>query len=213
MNLETNGIFTTQWHRYVFCIPWAKQTKDARKANTLLSLAVMWRPQKQHIEQCDCHNGQPIHQKPFSEVLRKANNMGRMLEGPQCLPWSQQGLLATYLIPGCVGRGVRLGSESSSGGGGVWKSGNHEIWSEMGPYGSIWLDTAAKMIVRTLRIFFVFKKSLKIGLGVKKRGPWLPKKCLGVQKRGPWLKKKWFCFSKIWNFQNFKIHPFRMSSY
>ena len=35
--------------------------------------------------------------------------------------------LATYLIPGCVGRGVRLGSESSSGGG-VWKSGNLEIW-------------------------------------------------------------------------------------
>ena len=69
----------------------------------------------------------------------------------------------TYLIPGCVGRGVRLGSEGSSvGGGGVWKSGNHEIWSEMGPYGSIWLDTAAKMIVRTLRIFFVFKKSLNI---------------------------------------------------
>ena len=36
--------------------------------------------------------------------------------------------LATYLIPGCVGRGVRLGSENSSGGagaGGVWKSG---IW-------------------------------------------------------------------------------------
>ena len=42
--------------------------------------------------------------------------------------------LAMYLIPGCVGRGVRLGSESSSGatgatgGGGVWKSGNLEIW-------------------------------------------------------------------------------------
>ena len=37
--------------------------------------------------------------------------------------------LATYLIPGCVGRGVRLGSEGSSGGGGgvggggVWKFG------------------------------------------------------------------------------------------
>ena len=38
--------------------------------------------------------------------------------------------LATYFIPGCVGRGVRLGSESSSGGGGgggvgggVWKFG------------------------------------------------------------------------------------------
>ena len=38
---------------------------------------------------------------------------------------------------------------------------NHEFLSEMGPYGSIWLDTAAKMIVRTLRIFFVFKNSLK----------------------------------------------------
>ena len=42
-------------------------------------------------------------------------------------------VLATYLIPGCVGRGVRLGSENSSGagaggaaaGGGVWKSGGH----------------------------------------------------------------------------------------
>ena len=35
--------------------------------------------------------------------------------------------LATYLIPGCVERGVRLGSENSSGGGatgGVWRPGN-----------------------------------------------------------------------------------------
>ena len=50
--------------------------------------------------------------------------------------------LATYVIPGCVGRGVRLGSENSSGGaagaagGGVWKSGNLEIW-EFGDLG-IW---------------------------------------------------------------------------
>ena len=38
--------------------------------------------------------------------------------------------LATYLIPVCVGRGVRLGSENSSGAAaaGVWKSGNLEIW-------------------------------------------------------------------------------------
>ena len=39
--------------------------------------------------------------------------------------------LATHLVPGCVGRGVRLGSESSSATaavGGVWKSGNLEIW-------------------------------------------------------------------------------------
>ena len=33
--------------------------------------------------------------------------------------------VAKYLIPGCVGRGVRLGSESLFGGG-VWKSGNHD---------------------------------------------------------------------------------------
>ena len=46
--------------------------------------------------------------------------------------------LATYLIPGCVGRGVRLGSESSSATaavGGVWKSGNLEIW-EFGDLGT-----------------------------------------------------------------------------
>ena len=49
----------------------------------------------------------------------------------------QQGLLATDLIPGCVGRGVKLRSESSSGAnaGGVWKSGNLEIW-EFGDLGT-----------------------------------------------------------------------------
>ena len=49
-------------------------------------------------------------------------------------------VLATYLIPGSVGRGVRLGSENSSGAGGagvggVWKSGNLEIW-EFGDLGA-----------------------------------------------------------------------------
>ena len=49
-------------------------------------------------------------------------------------PWRELlvavGALATYLIPGCIGRGVRLGFENSSGGGagGVWKSGDLEIW-------------------------------------------------------------------------------------
>ena len=33
--------------------------------------------------------------------------------------WLQQWFLATYLIPGCVGGGVRLESESSSGASGV----------------------------------------------------------------------------------------------
>ena len=38
--------------------------------------------------------------------------------------------LATYLIPGCVGRGVRLGSEGSSvgGGGGVGVGGGAGVW-------------------------------------------------------------------------------------
>ena len=92
----------------------------------------------------------------------------------------------------------------------IWKSGNHEIWAEMGPYGSIWLDTAAKMIVRTLHIFFVFKKSIKIGLGSKKEAHNSKK----VLPRGP--KKRSMThvfFSKICNFQTFKIRPFRMSSY
>ena len=45
--------------------------------------------------------------------------------------------LATYSIPGCIGRGVRLGFESSPGGGagGFWKSGNLEIW-EFGDLGT-----------------------------------------------------------------------------
>ena len=44
---------------------------------------------------------------------------------------SQQKLLPTYLIPGCVGRGVGLRSESSSGcacAGIVWKFGNMGTW-------------------------------------------------------------------------------------
>ena len=52
-------------------------------------------------------------------------------------------VLATHLIPGCVGRGVRLGSESSSGSSVwksgnlvTWKSGNLEIWGSGNP--EIW---------------------------------------------------------------------------
>ena len=41
-------------------------------------------------------------------------------------------VLATYLIPGCVGRGVRLGSENSSGGGagGVWAQARAQAWAQ-----------------------------------------------------------------------------------
>ena len=60
--------------------------------------------------------------------------------------------LATYLIPGCVGRGVRLGSENSSGGGGggggsgVWKSGNLETWGPGNP--EIWVPKNKKSILK-----------------------------------------------------------------
>ena len=93
-----------------------------------------------------------------------------------------------------------MGSENSSGAGvgGVWKSGNQN-WSEMGPYGSIWLDTVAKMIVRTLRIFFVFKKSLTIGLGVPKEAHDSTK----VLPRGP-TKRPMTHFFKILKFPNFQ---------
>ena len=37
-------------------------------------------------------------------------------------------VLATYLIPGCVGRGVRLGSENSSGGAGAGAAGG--VWAQ-----------------------------------------------------------------------------------
>ena len=58
------------------------------------------------------------------------------LYGKKCVIVAARAL-ATYLIPGCVGLRVRLGSESSSGGGGiVWKSGNLEIL-EFGDLG-IW---------------------------------------------------------------------------
>ena len=41
----------------------------------------------------------------------------------------------TYLIPGCIGRGVKLGSESSSGAGGALKSGKLDI-REFGDLGT-----------------------------------------------------------------------------
>ena len=59
---------------------------------------------------------------------------GKLLHELQLFKVVAARALATYLIPGCVGRGVRLGSENSSGagaagaagaGGGVWKSGGH----------------------------------------------------------------------------------------
>ena len=40
-------------------------------------------------------------------------------------------VLATYLIPGCVGRGARLGSENSSGGGAGGGAGG--VWAPVGP--------------------------------------------------------------------------------
>ena len=57
----------------------------------------------------------------------RAGGLSKVLSVAIFLEPTVAATLATYLIPGCVGRGVRLGSEHSSGGvagGGVWKSGN-----------------------------------------------------------------------------------------
>ena len=70
----------------------------------------------------------------MSEIVQNSNIMGHNLKlvFQMVHSWTcqQQGFpLRKYFIPGCVGRGVRLGSESSSVVvGGVWKSGNLEIW-------------------------------------------------------------------------------------
>ena len=55
-------------------------------------------------------------------------------------------VLATYLIPGCVGRGVRLGSVSLSGAGGVWKSRILPLGIEVEKQGfrTAWLITGQK---------------------------------------------------------------------
>ena len=67
--------------------------------------------------------------------------------------------LATYLIPGCVGRGVRLGSENSSGGN-VWKSGDLEIL-EFGDLGNpeIWRSGDLEMLKPGLKKKQTNKKS------------------------------------------------------
>ena len=83
--------------------------------------------------------------------------------------------LATYLIPGCVGRGVRLGSEGSSGGatggGGVWKSGDLEIW-EFGDLGT-WNGNACweyKMLHPTGICKYSTRFELYTGLTITRHG-------------------------------------------
>ena len=69
--------------------------------------------------------------------------------------------LATYLIPGCVGRGVKLGSESSSDG--VWKSGNVEIW-EFGDLGDLEIQKFAiqkKSAQNVRKVWISSKKNLE----------------------------------------------------
>ena len=70
---------------------------------------------------------------------------------------SRQGLLVTYLIPG-IGRGVRLGAESASGGAaagdscGVWNSGKLEIWE----YGN--LESKILQNIQKSRMKYVMPK-------------------------------------------------------
>ena len=66
-------------------------------------------------------------------------------------------VLATYFIPGCVGRGVRLGSENSSGAGGVWA----QAWAQVG--GPTWAQVGGPTwgppkMEQVLKIFFTHEK-------------------------------------------------------
>ena len=78
---------------------------------------------------CQCKNMRNfVYGKGFTGKLLLCLDVSE----DSCNKTSQQGVLVTYLIPGFVGRGVRLGSESLSvagatRAGGVWKSKNLEI--------------------------------------------------------------------------------------
>ena len=73
-------------------------------------------------------------------------------------------VLATYLIPGCVGRGVRLGSENSSGSAGAGAGGGGGAWAQVG--GPTWGPsgwthvgpTHEKIGSKFLKIFFTHEK-------------------------------------------------------
>ena len=62
--------------------------------------------------------------KTWSSII-KEHNMSKVLIAAR--------VLATYLIPGCVRRGVRLGSENSSGAGGVWAQARAQAGPKPGP--------------------------------------------------------------------------------
>ena len=78
--------------------------------------------------------------------------------------------LATYLIPGCVGRGVRLGSESSCGG--VWKSGDLEIW-EPGNL-EIWTSGTWKCWTQNIQKMKILKIKIRVAQNVCK--VWISRK-------------------------------------
>ena len=73
-----------------------------------------------------------VHMAPHRLALKLAICLRTISKANLTQNRLQQGLLATYVIPGCVGRGVKLGSESSSGGGAgtVWKSGDQNKKSQ-----------------------------------------------------------------------------------
>ena len=102
--------------------------------------------------------------------------------------------LATYLIPGCVGRGVRLGSESSSGGagagagGGVWAQARAQAWAQA--------RAPARAQARAQARFLEFWKSgnleiWEFGIPKKSKNKILKIKICSAQNVGKvWISKK-----------------------
>ena len=78
--------------------------------------------------------------------------------------------LATYLIPGCIGRRVRLGSKSSSGAG-IWKSGSLEIWGPGSP--EIWNPKNQKIKISKFKCVLPTMSSSSGSVGNKFSQPYL----------------------------------------
>ena len=132
-------------------------------------------------------------------------------------------VLATYFIPGCVGRGVRLGSENSSGGaggGGAWAQAWAQVggptwgpsgWAHVGP-------THEKIGGRFLKICFTHEKNggkfLKICFIHEKNGGKFLKIFVTHEKKGGKFQKPAKPATDISHNGRQKIHlvqkPFRL---
>ena len=94
----------------------------------------------------------------------------------------QQRLLAAYLIPGCIGRGVRLASENSSGGagggaGGVWAQARAQAWAQA------WAQAGPKVGAQKIQKIKILKIKIRSAQNVGK--VWISRKKSSRPHLGP----------------------------